>query len=66
MNHLGNVVITVGDKQCGPKYLYAAVDWISCPEPVTGKVLMIQLLESPMNDGVLTICEVEVWGTNFR
>eukprot|EP00124_Ichthyophonus_hoferi_P005974 Ihof_evm1s1087 gene=Ihof_evmTU1s1087 len=61
--YLGNVQIKVDEKLWCTKYVYATVDylWISCPEPITGKVLTIQLMDAPVS-GYLSLCEVEVYG----
>eukprot|EP00124_Ichthyophonus_hoferi_P004440 Ihof_evm1s488 gene=Ihof_evmTU1s488 len=62
-SRLGNVFVTVDDQACGP--IYKNGDsyylWVTCEKPVTGQLLKIQLLEAPVR-GILTLCEVEVWG----
>eukprot|EP00124_Ichthyophonus_hoferi_P005963 Ihof_evm1s1077 gene=Ihof_evmTU1s1077 len=66
LDRLGNVVVTVDDKPCGPKLVNAGTldVWIYCTSAPRGRYLMIQLVNAP-ESGILTLAEVKVYGYNF-
>jgi len=64
MDRLGNIMVTVDGRPCGPltvdgNKLHVNID---CPNRPTGEVLRIQLLDAPKFSGILTVCEVDVYG----
>eukprot|EP00124_Ichthyophonus_hoferi_P004094 Ihof_evm2s412 gene=Ihof_evmTU2s412 len=66
MERLGNVVVTVDGKPCGFKLVNGNElhVQITCTEPPTGQILMIELEPAPVQ-GMLTLAEVDVFGYNL-
>eukprot|EP00124_Ichthyophonus_hoferi_P004945 Ihof_evm1s621 gene=Ihof_evmTU1s621 len=67
LQRLGNILISVDDKPCGPKvnfnrlHLGQRDERIYCPLRPRGRYLTIQLLDAS-NDGVLTLNKVNAFG----